>query len=60
MAVVRTPSSRRFATWKATHYQPIRDEPMQLHRVRTIVAQSPWDGRDKPGHDGGQHFRPLL
>jgi len=28
---------------------------LQQRRVRTIAAQSPWDDRDKPGHDGDSH-----
>jgi len=29
----------------------------QRRRVRTIAAQSPWDDRDKPGHDGESYLR---
>ena len=46
-----TPPGRRFARRKSAHSQPLPEEWKQLRRV---------DGRDKPGHDGGQHFRQLV
>ena len=50
-AIVRTPPSRRLARRKAAHFPPLPEEGNQLCRV---------DGRDKPGHDGGQYFWRLV
>jgi hypothetical protein len=50
-AIVRTPRSCRFAIRKTAHSQALPEESNQPQRV---------DGRDKPGHDGSQHFWLLV